>query len=104
LSATVISFDSFDEELVQALEIVVGVELDGDAAATPAAKDLHLRPERRSELGGHLGKVGIGAAKPRPGSAASCGVHHLSGESFGLADREALRDHGRERLECVRKR
>src|SRR5438552_1041883 len=40
-----------DEQLVQTLEVVVRIELDRDAPATPPAHDLDLGPERRPQVG-----------------------------------------------------
>src|SRR5207247_7980812 len=42
------------EDLVETLEILVGVELDRDAPAASPAQDLHFRAERGAELGGDL--------------------------------------------------
>ena len=93
-----------DEELVESLEILVGIELDRDAAAASTAENLHFRSKCRAELGGDLTQVGIAAPEPRPRSCSTRRVDHLPCESLSFADGETLRDHGRERSECIRKR
>src|SRR5207245_6550119 len=53
-----------DQQLVEPLEVLVGVELDRDAAAATAAEDLHLRAERGTELARELREIGIATAQP----------------------------------------
>src|SRR5256714_11688532 len=93
-----------NEELVKALKILIRIELDRDTAASPTAKDLDLRSERRAELCGDLREVGVASPEPRPRSSPSGWMNHFSGESLGLTHREPLRDHGRQRLKRIRKR
>src|SRR5205807_2800513 len=54
-----------DQQLVEPLEVLVGIELDRDAAARAALGDLDLRAECAAQLGRYAREIGIVAADPR---------------------------------------
>src|SRR6185436_21189145 len=93
-----------DQELIETLEVLVGVVIDRDATTLAAAQDLHLRTQRSAQLARHLREIWIAAAQTRSRAPAPRSVDHLSRERLSVAHRELPRDHCRERGQCVRKR
>src|SRR6266404_4761877 len=75
-----------DEQLVQPLEVLVGIELDRDATALAALGDLDLRTQGAPQLGRDAGKIGVVAvhahAPPRVRW-----MHHFARERLRFADR-----------------
>src|SRR3982074_3631163 len=94
-----------NEHLVETLEVFVVVELDLDTTAATAAKDLHLRAQRGTELVRHLCEVGLAAHHARTRASAPSGrVDHLAHQCLGVADRELARQDLAQRGDRIRKR
>src|SRR5438067_4076072 len=80
-----------DQQLVQPLEVLVGVELDRDPTALATPRDLDLRAQRAAQLGRDAGEIRIVAACASP-PARMRWTHHLACQRLGLPDRHALRE------------
>src|SRR5207237_172225 len=74
-----------DQELVQTLEVLVGVVIDGNTPALAPTQDLHFGAQRGTQLARHLREVRIAAAQARTRSTPSRRVDHPSSGRLPIA-------------------